>query len=282
MKNESINFLTFDIEEWFRANYNYVKIPNKIEDINLESNVDRLIEICDKYNVKSTCYVLGDVAKRNLRIVKKLFDNGHEIASHGNAHKQVCSMSQKEFKEDLHSSTCILEQIIGEKVVGFRAPSWSIKKENIEWFYETLKEEGYVYSSSVYPAKHKLFGIEGFTKTPHYPTDHNILEIPQSLTNIFGFQCGYAGGAFLRLFPHWFIERSIKRSNDKNEPVFLYLHPREIDATGERLSLNMVDSFFHYYNVGTRCEQKFCDLVQKYANSFMKMSDFAARYHHVL
>lgn len=280
MNNKSINFLTFDIEEWFHANYEDLNIDNHFyKTTNLEANVDKLMAICDKHNVKSTCFVLGDVAKQNPHLIKKLFDAGHEIASHGNSHKQIYTMNQQEFKEDLRKSTDILEQIIGEKIVGFRAPSWSINNETIQWFYEVLANEGYTYSSSVYPAKHKLFGIENFNKTPHYPTKYDVLEIPQSTANIFGLECGYAGGAFLRFLPEWFIKYNIKKHNEQNLPVFLYLHPREIDDTEPRLNLSAIDSFFHYHNVGIKCKQKISNIIETYSHSFMKMNDFTAEYH---
>ncbi|MDD5358923.1 MAG: polysaccharide deacetylase family protein [Sulfurovaceae bacterium] len=280
MKNKSVNFLTFDIEEWFHANYRDLNANDysNISDTNLEANIDRLIAICDKNNVKSTCFILGDVARKKPHLIKKLFDAGHEIASHGNSHKQIYSMRQKEFTEDIHKSTDILEQITGQKVVGFRAPSWSIKDETVKWFYEILANEGYIYSSSVYPAEHKLFGIKDFDKTPHYPTNHKILEIPQSTTNIFGFETGYAGGAFLRIFPEWFIKYNIKKYNQRNLPVFLYLHPREIDTMEPKLKLNFIDSFFHYHNTGIKCEQKTSNLIKEFSNSFIKMGDFAIKY----
>ena len=276
MKN--INFLTFDIEEWFHANYKGLDgLRFDSKGTNLERNVEQILQICTKYAVQATFFILGDVAKEKPYIVKKIYSAGHEVASHGSSHKEVSKMSPKEFEEDLHRSIGILEQITGEKVFGFRAPSWSVDKNSLKWFYEGLAKEGLRYSSSVFPAKHPLFGIMDFPKEPSYPNNFGIMEIPQAIIDIFGFKSGYAGGAFLRLFPNWFIKRNIKKANGKDQPVFLYLHPREIDPREKRLRLDPMDNFFHYYGVGS-CKDKFEDLIKSYAESFMRMDDFETKH----
>ena len=269
------NFLTFDIEEWFHANYDGVDTSGyDIKSTNLENNVDRLIEICDRYDVKSTCFILGDVARHKPHIVKKLFDAGHEIASHGSSHKLIYPMTPDEFRTDIQASSDILEQIIGEKVVGFRAPSWSVKRDTLLWFYEVLAEEGFLYSSSVYPAKNTLFGIENFEDTPHYPTSAKILEIPQSVMNLFGNRVGYAGGGYLRFFPTWLIQRVIRSKNNEGKSIFIYLHPREIDIDQPRLKLGWMDGYFHYQGI-TGCEEKLSSLLEEFSSSFVRMDEYA-------
>jgi len=269
------NFLTFDIEEWFHANYDGIDLSEyDARSTNLESNVDRLIDICAAHNVKSTCFILGDVAEQKPHVVKKLFDAGHEIASHGSSHRLVYSMTPDEFYADLKASTDILEQITGEKVVGFRAPSWSVKRETLPWFYEILAQEGFVYSSSVYPAKHSLFGIPDFPQIPHYPLSQSVLEIPQSVMNLLGSSVGYAGGGFLRFFPTWLIKREIEKKNRSGEPVFIYLHPREIDLHQPRLSLGPVDGYFHYQGI-KGCEEKLFALLAEFKHSFIRMDEYA-------
>ncbi len=273
-----INFLTLDIEEWFHANYKGLEgLQFSSKDTNLEYNVDLMIEMCATYNVQATCFILGDVARDKPNVIKKLYNAGHEIASHGSSHKMVSQMSQKEFDDDLYKSIDTLEQITGEKVFGFRAPSWSVNAASLKWFYESLAHHGLHYSSSIFPAKHPMFGVADFPKEPSYPNELGIMEIPQSIIDIFGFKSGYAGGAFLRLFPNWFIKRNIEKANKKNQPVFLYLHPREIDPDEKRLKLGSVDNFFHYYGVNG-CKDKFENLLKTYADTFMRMDAFEAMY----
>lgn len=271
------NFLTFDIEEWFHANYDGIDASGyDFRSTNLENNVDRLIDICDRHDVKSTCFILGDVARHKPHIVKKLFDAGHEIASHGSSHKLIYPMTPDEFRTDIQASSDILEQIIGEKVVGFRAPSWSVKRDTLLWFYKVLAEEGFLYSSSVYPAKNTLFGIEGFLDIPHYPTSANILEIPQSIMSLFGNRVGYAGGGYLRFFPTWLIQRVIRSKNNEGKSIFIYLHPREIDSDQPRLKLGWRDGYFHYQGIAG-CEEKLSSLVEKFSTSFIRMDDYATK-----
>lgn len=271
------NFLTFDIEEWFHANYDGIDLSKyDAQSTNLETNVDRLIDICAEHNVKSTCFILGDVAKQKPHVVKKLFAAGHEIASHGSSHRLVYSMDPEEFRRDLLSSSDLLEQITGQKAVGFRAPTWSLKSETLPWFYEILAQEGFMYSSSVYPAKHSLFGIPDFPRMPHYPSSQSVLEIPQSVMNLFGNSVGYAGGGFLRFFPTWLIKREIRKKNNRGEPVFIYLHPREIDIHQPRLELKGFDKFFHYHGIA-RCENKLADLIEVFQPGFVRMDEYAKK-----
>jgi peptidoglycan-N-acetylglucosamine deacetylase len=272
------NFLTFDIEEWYHANYDDVEFSNfENGSTDLEKNIDKIIELCDRYNVKSTCFVLGKVAESKPHIIKKLYRAGHEIASHGYAHKLVYTMTEKEFKEDLKISCKLLEDIIGEKVVGYRAPSWSVKKENLKWYYKVLQEQGIKYSSSIYPAHTYLYGIPGFKERPHYPTigqkQVSVLEIP---VPTFGFSnklIGFSGGFYLRFFPGWVIEHIIKWKNKNNLPIFIYLHPRELDSNQMKLNLNLLESFIHYHGVKS-AEKKLNRLVCSFRKTFMTLRSF--------
>lgn len=274
------NFLTFDIEEWYHANYEGINPSSYTEySTNLEINVNRLLEICAQYDVRSTCFILGDVARQKPQVVRAIFDAGHEVASHGCSHQLVYSMKPETFRRDLRESADILAQITGEAVVGFRAPSWSLKRENFPWFYQILKEEGFLYSSSVYPAKNSLFGIKNFPQYPHYPTETGILEIPQSTMNLFGNHVGYAGGGYLRFFPTWLITQMIKKKNRSGENVFIYLHPREIDINELRLELGHVDRYFHYQGIqGT--EAKLHSLISAFSSSFIRMDTYAHQTNH--
>lgn len=269
------NFLTFDIEEWFHANYDGIDLHQyDYNSTNLEANVDRLIAICEAFNVKSTCFILGDVARHKPHVVKKLFAAGHEIASHGSSHRLIYPMKPDEFHADIRVSSDTLEQIIGEKVVGYRAPSWSVKSDTLPWFYDILAQEGFLYSSSVYPAKNALFGIPNFPDTPHCPTSSPVLEIPQSVMNLLGNRVGYAGGGYLRFFPAWLIKRMIREKNREGSSVFIYLHPREIDIHQPRLELGLMDGYFHYQGVAG-CEEKLSTLLGEFHPTLMRMDAYA-------
>lgn len=281
---ETNNFLTFDVEEWYHANYNSVTTEEfRGSKTNLESNINKIIQICDKYSVKSTCFILGDLAYEKPNLIKKLYDNGHEIASHSNSHKLVYNMTPNEFKEDLRVSCDRLEQIIGKKIIGYRAPSWSVKEENIEWFYDILHEQGIKYSSSIYPSYTYLYGIPNFPTKPLFPKingkESEILEIPQSLVSLGNKKIGFAGGFYLRFFPKWFIESVIKKKNKNGESVFLYLHPREIEPDTEsmNLKLDFPENIIHYYGL-KKCSNKLENLINSFSKSFITMEEYYNNY----
>lgn len=259
-------FITFDIEEWYHSNFKslqYDKESNFGNDIEYETDI--LLELCDSLNIKSTCFILGCVAEKYPDMVKKIYQNGHEIASHGYCHKLVYEMSEYEFKEDIYKSKAILENVIGDNIYGFRAPSWSVKEQNLSWFYRTLLEEGFTYSSSIYPAYTYLYGIKNAPKHPfRYKIGNaSIVEIPVPVTKLLGKTIGYTGGFYLRLFPFWFIKSRLKKiSND----FFIYLHPREITEIKDKMKLNILESIIAYYGVNS-CRKKLEKLMQYLSTS---------------
>lgn len=268
------NFLTFDIEEWYHANYPGIDFKTfSPHPSRLETNTDRLIEMCERHGVKATCFILGEVAATKPSVVKKLFEAGHEIASHGNSHRLIYPMSPQEFREDVRIASDRLEQLIGQKVVGFRAPSWSVKQESLSWFYDILAQEGFRYSSSIYPGKNTHFGIDGGEENIHYVPHSSMVEIPQSVMNLFGNRLGYAGGGYLRFFPTWLIVRMIHKKNRENKNVFLYVHPREIDVDERRLELTGLDRYFHYQGIA-HTETKLDILLSTFQKSFQRMDEY--------
>ncbi len=272
------NFLTFDIEEWYYSNFQSADFSKyRGQKTNLEFNVDKLIDICSEYNIKSTCFVVGEVAESKPYIVKKLHRAGHEIASHSYNHKLIYNMTSEEFKGDLKESCSILENIIGEKVIGFRAPSWSVNESIVNWFYDILEENGIKYSSSVYPAKTYLYGLPNFPQKIHYPVingnQKKAIEIPQSLVNIFGKKIGFSGGFFLRLFPAWFINLNIKKKNKSGKNVFIYLHPHEINSLQQNIGLNFKENFILNHGI-KNCESKLKLILTANKNTFIKMEEY--------
>jgi polysaccharide deacetylase family protein (PEP-CTERM system associated) len=278
------NFLTFDIEEWYHANYSDNLVDKyKNKETNLSDSILKMLDMCDKHNVKSTCFILGSVAKEKPQIVKDIFSRGHEVASHSFAHKLVYTMTPNEFKEDLKISCDILEQITGTKVLGFRAPSWSIKQEQLDWFYDILEEQGLIYSSSVYPAHTYLYGISDFPQHAHNPIVNGkqklILEIPQSVIKVLNKDVGFAGGFYLRFFPEWFVDSMIMHKNKNNQEVFLYLHPREIEPDEEsmKIKLKFPENLIHYYGLNS-VYNKLSNLTEKHSSSIITMQKFAIEY----
>jgi polysaccharide deacetylase family protein (PEP-CTERM system associated) len=252
-KLEISNFVTFDIEEWYHANYDDQSGVGWVGSSNLFANVESLLDLCDEHKVRSTCFVLGCVARDKPEVVRLILDRGHEIAAHGFNHDLLTHMTPDEFRDDIVRTKDTLEDITGVEVRGYRAPSWSVTEENIVWFYDILAKAGYIYSSSVYPGRTHLFGIPNFPSFPHFPDIGErkapILEIPHAMTKVLGKRIAFSGGFFLRLLPTKLIRRNIVRINESGLPVFIYLHPREIDTESPHLKLSLVNQFIHYYNI---------------------------------
>lgn len=273
MQASRLNFLTIDVEEWYHVNYPGVEtsaLANAAT--NLDQLIDRLISLCERENVKTTCFVLGSLARHKPGVVRKLYAAGHEIASHGTDHRPVKSMSVTEFQADIRESCDVLEQITGEKVLGFRAPSFSVVQEILPWYYRTLEEQGLRYSSSIFPGRTFLYGIPEFPPCVHHPVvggrQTSILEIPMPKVRLLGKDMGL----YLRFFPQSFILTYIERANSEGRPVVLYLHPREIDEKQPKLPLRFFDSVIHYWGV-KQCEHKVSSVLRNSRCEWRKLSE---------
>lgn len=268
------NFFTLDVEEWFDGEIpkrKLTSIPDENTDI--EKQIDIYIEICNRLHIKSTCFVVGKLAEKKPHIIKKLYENGHEIATHSYAHKLVYSMKPGEFKEDLHKSIGILESITGEKVKGFRAPSWSVNANIVEWFYDVLEIEGLVYSSSIYPAKTYLYGMPEAPQQIHKGGNTSIIEIPQQLLNLGIMKTGVSGGTYLRVFPAWFVRNFIMNKNKHGHNVFIYLHPWELIFKKYPIKLSFFENIIQYWGIRNN-QQKIEQVCAPLINSLGRMDYF--------
>jgi len=266
------NILTFDIEEWYEANYKGINFTTiDYQQSNLLDEVEEILNLCEKYQAKATFFILGKVAEKNPYLVKLIQGKGQEIASHGYEHKLVYNLSPKEFEEDLQKSIKILESITGERVLGYRAPSWSVTRET-SWVYPILAKLGIKYSASVFPIKTFLYGWPDSPRFPYLKEidDKKILEIPASTLKIFGKNIPFSGGTFFRLLPYWLVELGIKKNNRESQPAIIYLHPREIDPKAPKLSLPWKEHLIHYWGVA-QTKQKLEKLLKEFRFSSIKL-----------
>ncbi|TDF97268.1 DUF3473 domain-containing protein [Paenibacillus piri] len=245
------NMLTFDIEEWFHANYDGV-LPDRSKGSGFRTHMDTLLRLCRETGCKATFFILGCIGEDYPDVVKAIAREGHDVASHGYGHELAYKQTIGEFKADVKKSIDILEDLTGTKVLGYRAPSWSIVESNLHYL-EVLVELGMRYDASIFPVKTFLYGI------PHAPTwihkpvvngrELDLYEIPMSVMRIAGRNIGYSGGFYFRFFPKWVIKRAIHAANRRGSSSIVYLHPREVDAREHRLDLPFKENFIHYYNV---------------------------------
>ncbi len=245
--------MTVDVEEHFQVSAfepyisraDWESTPSRVVD-----NTLRILDFFTEHNVQATFFVLGWVAERNPGLIRRIVEAGHEIASHGYAHVRVTQQTQEAFKEDVSRTKKLLEDAGGVTVIGYRAASFSIGRNNL-WALDILRETGHTYSSSINPVRHDLYGMPEAPRFPFYHTNSNFLEIPISTVRIFGqnFPCG--GGGFFRLLPYRYFQwaiNSINRQGGKSS-VF-YFHPWEIDPKQPRVpGLNWKSRFRHYNNL---------------------------------
>lgn len=268
-----LNLLTFDIEEWYHANYEGFDASQYAgQATHLEALMDRLLDLCARHGVKSTFFVLGSVAEEKPGVVRAIHAGGHEVASHGYGHRSVQSMTPAEFRTDLKRSLDMLESITGTKVLAYRAPSFSVTAGTLGWFYDALQEAGIRCSSSVFPGRTFLYGIRGFPERAHYPVVDGrrvgVLEIPMPRVSLFGRDLGL----YVRLFPAWYLRRRIEGDNRMGLPVSLYVHPREIDPQQPRLRLRWPVALIHYWGI-SGCERKLDALLARLPGRFGRVCD---------
>lgn len=249
-----INAMTIDVEDYFQVSAFESYIPRSLWDsmpCRIESNMDRILDLLDQKRIKATFFTLGWIAGRYPQMINRMVENGHELASHGWGHRRVTELNPTEFREDIHRSKSLLEDISGQAVIGYRAPSFSINSQNL-WALDSLAEAGYRYSSSIYPVQHDHYGMPDSPRFAYYPRGENgILEIPVTTVRLWGRNFPAAGGGFFRFWPYilskWFINRI---NLSESQAVIFYFHPWEIDAHQPRQSgISLKTRFRHYLNL---------------------------------
>ena len=244
-----------DVEDWFHILF-VPKLPRLEEwdslPSSLEKNFKMLLDLFDEHGAKITCFFLGWVGRRFPHLIREAEKRGHEVASHGFAHRLIYEMSEREFFEDALSSKKILEDLTGNPVLGYRASGFSVT-EKTPWFFERLIEAGYRYDSSVFPARRQHGGLKTDNFAPHTIEQNGgrILEFPITVSKVLGRPVCFFGGGYLRLFPYLLIHRMSKQVLSEDRPVIFYVHPREIDPGHPRLPMNFRRRFKSYVNLNT-------------------------------
>jgi polysaccharide deacetylase family protein (PEP-CTERM system associated) len=260
MKNAAIkkakmrNAMSVDVEDYFQVSAFAPHIRREDWDslpCRVERNVDVILGLLDEADARATFFTLGWIAERYPQVVRRIVDNGHELASHGYGHQRASDLTPEQFREDITRAKRILEDLGGVAVRGYRAPSFSINRNNW-WAVEELQNAGYVYSSSIYPVKHDHYGMPDAPRFPHRPHgEHGILELPPTTLPLMGRNLPAAGGGWFRLLPYSVSRWMLQRVNvEDRAPCMFYFHPWEIDAEQPRPGgLSAKTRFRHYVNL---------------------------------
>jgi polysaccharide deacetylase family protein (PEP-CTERM system associated) len=243
------NCISVDVEDWFQPMFVAEKIPlrewEKQESIMVDS-CDRILEIFTLKRTRATFFVTGWIAEKYPDTIRKIYNEGHEIAAHGYYHKCIAEQTRDEFKEDLTRCKKFVEKSIGEKIVGYRAPFFSINKDTA-WAFKIIKETGFRYDSSIYPMAFR--SLEGAARFGNYEVIEGLAEVPLSVLQISGINIPAAGGFFTRLYPVSMLKGMIRRINMKGLPYVTYFHNWEVATEYPRLNLGVAKSFVQYYNL---------------------------------
>jgi len=248
------NAMTVDVEDYFQVSAfaghisrdSWESLPCRVE-----RNVDRILALFERQDVKATFFTLGWIAERYPAMVKRIVAGGHELASHGYGHLRASDQSEAEFRQDVASSKAILEDIGGQPVLGYRAPSFSIGTNNL-WALDVLLEAGYRYSSSIYPIRHDHYGMPDAPRFSFYPNGADkLLEVPITTVRMFDRNFPAGGGGYFRFFPYalsrWFLQ---KVNHDDRRPGIFYFHPWELDPEQPRQTgVGLKTRFRHYVNL---------------------------------
>jgi polysaccharide deacetylase family protein (PEP-CTERM system associated) len=261
------NLLSFDVEEYFQVEAAAVEQARWREYASrLEPCIDAILGMLNTAHVKATFFILAWVAQRKHPMIRRLVDEGHEVASHGYSHQMLNRLDPERFRSELEDSRKILEDIAGTAVIGFRAPTFSITHRTA-WALDVLAEAGYRYDSSVFPIRHDRYGVRQAPPTHHHavaPSGRTILEIPPLTLSVGCFRLPIGGGGYLRLWPVRVVGMAISKSQKSGTPAMLYLHPWELDACQPPLPMSRLSRWRHRVNLG-RTASKLEWLLARYS-----------------
>jgi polysaccharide deacetylase family protein (PEP-CTERM system associated) len=249
-----LNALTIDVEDYYHVSgfdrcvsrRQWDQLPSRVG-----ASTRRLLDRLAEHGVRGTFFVLGWVAERQPALVRDIRAAGHEIGCHSHVHRLVYEQTQRQFRHDLRRARGVLEDIIGEPVTAYRAPSFSITERSL-WALDVLVEEGFQFDSSIYPTHHDRYGMAGAPRQPHRIErgGGSLWEFPPPVWSLLGYPLPIGGGGYFRLYPYRLTRRGLRAINAAGRPFATYLHPWEFDPEQPRLRPGWLRAWRHY--VGLR------------------------------
>lgn len=238
--------LTVDVEDYFMSPETISPQEWDSFDDRVEIGLNFLLSLLARTNNTATFFYLGYVAERHPEIVKRTVAEGHEVGTHNYWHLPYDQLGPEKFKQGLKRSVDIIEVLTGRKVIGHRAPMWSVKTD-MKWVFEGLREVGIQYDSSLFPFETYLYGDAGANPEPHWIqlSNDRLLEVPASTRTFLGKRFPVGGGFFLRLYPGWLTRQGINQRLRCSQSVVLYVHPWELDKDHPRPDMPWKQAAIH-------------------------------------
>lgn len=261
MKNEKNNIaITIDLEDWYHGIIslnNSLELQKGLENRFVVSTLSCL-KTLSNFKVKATFFVLGCLAEKAPNLIKEIYDEGHEIASHGWNHQLVYNLSHNDFNESIYKTKNVLEDITNKTVCGYRAPYFSITQKSL-WALSIIEKVGYLYDASIHPFKNFMYGIKGAPTNCYYLTPR-LLEIPPTCIELMGLRIPWAGGLYFRILPYLVFKFGFNKFCRNNRTV--YFHTADFDIHQPHVRCSLLERFIHYYGINSlphKMEQFLCD-----------------------
>lgn len=246
----AVNALSCDVEDYFQvaafdgvlAREGWDHQPRRVD-----RNTHAVLDLFARCGVKGTFFTLGWVAERHPDLVRRMAAEGHEVASHGYDHAKVSTLTPEQFRADIRRTKALLEDLSGQRVRGYRAPSYSIGRGNL-WALDVLQEEGHAYSSSIYPIRHDHYGMPEAPRFAFRTRPDGLLELPVTTVDVAGQQLPCGGGGYFRLLPYRLCRWALRRVNQRDGRAgIFYFHPWEIDPGQPRVPHAPLKSRVRHY-----------------------------------
>ncbi|MFL5926243.1 MAG: XrtA system polysaccharide deacetylase [Gaiellaceae bacterium] len=258
--------MSIDVEDWFQVENLKGAIARdtwSTRQLRVERNMDRMLELMAHRGVRATCFVLGWIADRCPSLVKRIADEGHEIASHGYGHEVLDTLTPEQFRADVERSRAVLQDLTGSDVIGYRAPAFSIQ----DWAIPVLEDVGFSYDSSSFPTvAHDRYGRLTGLQTGETVVElrPGFYEVSVSCLQVGAKALPWAGGGYFRLIPYPVFRRGVRRILATGQPYVFYIHPWEIDADQPRVDGIRRDYRFRHYVGLEKCESRFASLLDDF------------------
>ena len=250
-----MNLLGIDFEDWFHPQLIQKNLNDEKKEPTVINGIDKILNWLNKNETTATFFVVGELLEYRPEIMDKILSNGHEIGFHTMYHTNLETYG---FRERFDDEIKLFNKITNGKSKGFRAPTFSLNKST-SWAIKILKENNYVYDSSIMPVKTNMYGVSNALKKPYKISTEDIenedpmgkiIEFPLLTTNFLGKKIPAAGGFYLRTLPQKVIENAIKKNQQNEIPSTLYIHSWELTPEYmKKIPLSKKDSFITYHNL---------------------------------